>query len=126
MLRFSKVDNEDRLREWSEFADSFDHGTDKPSLPIYTASENGEMFAYWSVLPFPLILPAYHPEKTSPRRFKEVTNVISTSYCLSSISPQYPNGACFAAIPSDSAITGEIIGKVGFSPMNKCLYERIG
>lgn len=127
MLKFGKITNQESFDKWREFAASFGHGSNNPSNPITTVSRNGELMAYWSTINFPIILPAYHPEKCSPRDFKIISETVTDAYCLSSISSVYPSGVCYMGLPCGSKriVQDEAIAKLGIFPLDKELYRKV-
>jgi hypothetical protein len=125
-LKFEKVDTQEKLEAWKKFAAEFGHDQDNPYMPIVTVSEGGEMFGYWSTLAFPVLMPAFHTDKTTPRRFVEMVKAISNASQISSLSyPQHPNGACFAALESSPAIDESIIRKLGFEDTGLKLWRKV-
>lgn len=124
-MRFTKVDSEESFKKWREFAATFDHGSDSPYLPIVMVDEDGENFGYWSTLTFPVVMPAFSPEKTSPRRFRLMVDAISNAHQIASLSSlQHPHGSCYLALEKSPAIDKEIIEKLGFKPMGLELWRK--
>lgn len=127
MLKFEKVDTEPKFAEWREYASEFGHDCASPIMPIITISRNNTKLAHYHLLTLPIILPAFHPEKCSPRDFRESIDAVAHAACLSSMSPQFPNGVCYAALPTGDkrVLNDSLINKVGFVDMQKSLYRRV-
>ncbi len=123
MLKFAQVTTPEQLAEWKEFADSFDHGTDKPITPLVTVSDNGSMIGSFSVLKQPIVFPAFHPS-ISKRKFVEMVEAISTYFCMSSMGEDgYPNGVMFVALPKNMEVDHS--EKMGFEKIEADLYRRV-
>lgn len=124
MLKFERVLTEEAFKAWEGFADSFGH-KHNPTMPIVTISRDNYMLGYYHVLTSPVIIPAFHPKVCTPRDFRESVDAIAHSTCIASMSAQYPNGVCFAALDKDSAIDKEIIEKLGFTDTGKTIWRRV-
>lgn len=127
MLKFSQVNTPEAFEQWKKFASEFNHETDRPMLPIVTISNEKGIFADYTVFNYPVLFPAFHPDKTTPRLFKEAIDAVSHSACIASMSQSFPNGVAYAALPcgKKQAVESGMIYKVGYEPLGVELYQRI-
>lgn len=124
-LKFARVDTQQKLEDVAKFAESFGHD---PSLdlPLVTMSEGSKMFGYYHSMVQPVIFPAFHPEFTSKRNFRDAVEQVAAAHCLSSMSPQYPNGVFYCAFDTDTPAIDPALGyKMGFENLSKELYRRL-
>lgn len=125
-LRFAQVNTPEKLAEWKEFADSFDHGTDTPMTPIVTVSRGDKMFGYYTLLNHPIVFPSFHPKHTSPRDFKDMIEAFSNAQCIASMSTQYPNGCCFVGLVANGLPIGRhYVTKMGYENLGIELHRRV-
>lgn len=126
MLKFEQVNTPGKLAQWKTFADSFDHGTETPIMPITMVSEGDKLFSYWSVFSQPIIFPSWHPKFTTPRNFRDSIEAFSNITSHATISPQYPNGACHVGLSSHGLPIGRnYVDKMGFTDLGISLYRRM-
>lgn len=125
-LQFEKVDTQEKFEAWRKFASEFDHDSKCPQMPLVIVSEDGETFGYWSTLNLPVVMPAFHVIKTTPRRFKAMVEAFSNAHQIASLSmPQYPHGACYAALEESPAIDESVIRKMSFENTGLRLWRKI-
>jgi hypothetical protein len=123
-MKFDIIDTDQKFSDWQQFAREFDHDSESPILPLVTFSDDRGMFGYYSTLNSPIIFPAFHPDKTSARSFKEVIDCVSNMHCLTSVSQRYPNGVSWAAIHEASPIIDKA-ERVGYEDTGYKLFRRI-
>lgn len=94
-------------------------------LPIITVSRGDKMFAHYRVFSHPVIIPSFHPDFTTARDFRDAVEFTTHHYCLSSISPQYPNGVAFVGTHDKSILTQGQFEKLGLVDQDIKLYRRL-
>ncbi len=129
-LRFQQVRTQEQFDEVKDFAEGFQHIIDeKTALPIVTVGrKNKGMFGYYHVLQHPVISFAFHtsPEICSPRDFKDMVEAVKYHSFQGSMSQQFPNGACFAALPNHPIISSGVIEKMGFKNREMTIWQATG
>lgn len=130
-LVFSKVETEEQFSQWREFAASFEHDIPNAILPIVNVSRrenDGKLrqFGYYTLLNQSVVLPCYHPKHCSPRDFHDMTAAFSNTQCLSSISPQFPNGCSVVGLVTNGLPVGRnLVAKLGYENLGIELHRRI-
>jgi hypothetical protein len=126
-IKFGMIQTEEAFQSLIRFAESFDHnvGTDS-ILPIYTIERGDHMIGYFNLITYPVVCPAFHPKICTPRDFFDAVLVLKNHFCLSSISPKFPNGTCLITLPTElEDFKRTAGGKVGFKNTNKELWQAI-
>jgi hypothetical protein len=113
---------------WEEicrFAASFGHKIDNRSLsPVVAVRRGSKLFAYFFFLKFPILLPSFHPELTTPRDFVDMVEQVRAGAWLTSMGlDQFPQGICYAAFDQEPVISKDIIQKIGFKSTKCELWE---
>jgi hypothetical protein len=126
MLTYARVDTDDTFKEFVDFAATFNHKENNSILPIHTIRKDGELIAYFKTLPWPVLCPAFHPDKVSPRDFKDIVEQVGAWANISSISQQFPNGTVFLAVENRPAIDRSIIEKLGFKDLQVQVWQQGG
>lgn len=125
-IKFGLVKTPEELKALANFAESFGHKVGPNSImPIYTLSRGEKLFGYFNVLSFPVTAPAFHtnPEICSKRDFYDAAIAMKSHFMLESISPAFPNGTWFVAIPVNTNFPEEVATAVGLVKTNKMLWQ---
>jgi hypothetical protein len=127
-IKLSMVQSKEDYHRVLDFAQSFPdlrHGRGNLELPIYTISDKEGMFAYYQLISHPIIYPAFHPDKTTPRKFREAADAMIASQQFISISPQFPNGQCLVGMDEKPAIEESVLRKFGFADTHVKIWRKI-
>lgn len=125
-IRIGLVRTEQDLESLSKFAASFDHEVTADSIqPIYMLHRGERLFGYFNVLSIPVTYPAFHtdPEICSKRDIYEGAMAIKNFFMMGSISPMFPNGTWFVAIPFDTPFPESVLTGVGLMKTNKRIWQ---
>jgi hypothetical protein len=124
MIKFNLIQDKESFDQFVSFAKSFDHEEgDHTILPVRVVSNESGPIAYFKEIPFPLICPAFHPEKCTPRNFLDICTQVKAWAALNSISPRFPNGNVLLAVENNPAIPIEIIEKLGFKNLGLQVHQ---
>ena len=125
-IRIAVIRSAEELQSLSKFAASFDHTVGPDSImPIYTLSRGERLFGYFNVLGFPVTAQSFHtdPEICSKRDILDASMAIKSHFMMQSISPAFPNGTWFTAIPVDTPFPDEVLTGIGLTKTNKMLWQ---
>lgn len=121
-VKFERIDTQEKFDQWRAFAATFDHDTDRPTMPlVMITNERNQAIGHYSQLSQPIIFPAFHPS-ISRREFRDAVEAISAHYCLASMGPLYPNGVLFTALPRKLPISPQ---KLGLESLELDLYQKL-
>lgn len=125
-LRFDFIRPQDEAR-WNQlrtFAQTFDHDIPCRKWVAMAYRWNNEWVGYCQIMDTPVIFPALHPEKVSPRI---VTEIMKAHIGYAKLNP-YQKQEGFVAVPTDpnTKFQPGIMHKLGFNQTGHQLYEIAG
>lgn len=127
-LKFETVRTQKQFDDLKKFATSFDHVVDDTTLlPLITVSRGDKMFAYYTVLNYPVVFPSFHTELCTPRDFVDSVNTVKHHHMLSSMNERFPNGTFFVALSANKlAIDRSYIPKLGLKNLEMEIHQAGG
>jgi hypothetical protein len=125
MFKFEPILTQEQYDKWQAFAAEFIPKVGN-EMPIITVSKGDKMFGHYHVFNHPVIIPAFHPEKCSPKDFRDAVEIVTHHFCMNSISQQYPNGVAYVGLHNRPMnVSEKQLDKLGFENQDILIYRRL-